>query len=488
LRDADAGNLNNTASIISTYPLEKYFEISNRLLKSFQEALDERRLDETYIYGIRFCSFSVQALPKHPKYDQPRYKNQRLRNSHQVDKVLKTMEIVTLRMDVEETIRRQQEQERVEAAQKRVEEEEKRQEAERQLAKEEAARRRAEEAEENKRLEQKNVEQSAYAKLQAMKERMMTTTQQKEEKVEHQEHNMEPPPTKNGTAQEISKESTKTKKQPSSNKIVQKKTTKRETSTPKPKQPAKPTSTKDATPAAAAATPKPATTSSTTVAAPKPSPRRRAASTAEEKTLEQLERTIESQEARLEQISTVQIPTLLRQAKRHLREGNRKAALSCVRKKRKLEQMMDISKGAIFHLETQIFQIENAMEDRQVYEALQAASKAMEGLHKTVGVDAETLQEDLTSLATVSAGSSVVDVDVDEEELLKELEQWTTPQKKKRLEVEEDDISILSLPKVPSTREASYSSTGEPMEQRQQEDVSSAPSSSVRNLLKAVLG
>ena len=111
LRDADSGNV---MKVISSYPLEKYFQIADRLLIQFQQALDERRLDETYVYGIRFATFCLESLPEHPHYKskERRLAKQKLRNARQVDTVLKRMEIVTQRMDFEELIRQSEEQEK----------------------------------------------------------------------------------------------------------------------------------------------------------------------------------------------------------------------------------------------------------------------------------------------------------------------------------------------------------------------------------------
>ena len=191
-----------------------------------------------------------------------------------------------------------------------------------------------------------------------------------------------------------------------------------------------------------------------------------------------LERTIEKQEARLEDIEEKQIPLLLKEAKLNLQQGNRKAALQCLARKKKLDAMQDVIKAAIFHMETQVFMLENALEDRQIQDALKSASEAMQGIQATVGVDAAELQNILEGSINPVAQASAVEIDFDEEELALELEQWATPQKKPASEtpLDDDEISILSLPKV---------SPAKPLLTK---NSSSSKEKPRRNLLRAVLG
>ena len=105
LRDADSGNI---MMVIPTYPLERYYAATDRLLLEFDRALDERRLDDAYMYGIRFATFSVESLPKHGNYKNSTYATLRLKNSRQVDQVLKKLELVTARMDAEELARQRE--------------------------------------------------------------------------------------------------------------------------------------------------------------------------------------------------------------------------------------------------------------------------------------------------------------------------------------------------------------------------------------------
>jgi hypothetical protein len=107
LRDADKVNI---IQVIGTYPIEKYYAVTDRLLQQFLQALDERRLNDAYVYGIRFATFSIDSLPKHKNYRQknPMNVSLRIKNARQVDQVLKKLESVTARMDAEELVAQQQ--------------------------------------------------------------------------------------------------------------------------------------------------------------------------------------------------------------------------------------------------------------------------------------------------------------------------------------------------------------------------------------------
>ena len=116
LRQAD---VSNSIQVLDSYPLSKYFDIAQRLLDVFQEAVDKRRLDEAYVYGIRFAAFSVEALPKHTDWRREKndYAQPKRRNAKQVEKVISMMEIIKQRMDAEELIL--QEKQRVEEEERR---------------------------------------------------------------------------------------------------------------------------------------------------------------------------------------------------------------------------------------------------------------------------------------------------------------------------------------------------------------------------------
>ena len=222
----------------------------------------------------------------------------------------------------------------------------------------------------------------------------------------------------------------------------------------------------------------------------------------------------------MEQIESKQIPQLVRVAKEHLRllrsendgqdvktiakdknnpNPHRRAALQCLARKKRLERQLEISKTAIFQMETQIFMLDNAMEDRQVQQTLAEASQAMASLRKhTVGdsSSAEDFAEDLAaSLAADNNGIAHLD-DEDEEELLEELQQWISSpehcEKGSREDsladtvTDEEEAGMLALPPTLSASLPSVP-TGQASVDSKEEETTST-SSSIRNLMKAVLG
>ena len=187
----------------------------------------------------------------------------------------------------------------------------------------------------------------------------------------------------------------------------------------------------------------------------------------EQRTIHLLQENIDAQERRLEEIENVQIPYLLQTAKAHLKQKNKSEALKCAAHKKRLEKQVDVIKASVFNMETQMFMLENAMEDRYVKKALNEAASAISGLQQSIGdPNAEII--DLTQMNLSLPSADELDYETDEE-LMEELQDWVSPEEKRRKEADKDSdrLSILSLPSVPD----SLPSTG-----------------STREILRAVLG
>lgn len=471
LRKADIGN---GVKISNGTSIDRYYEISQQLLDRFLHALDQKQLDSAYVYGIRFSTLCLEEIPKHKDYSTSRngkLARKRKEMSEKVESVLSLLEIVNQRMDAEELLKQQQ---KLEAEKQRKREE--LEARERQMLQKQQQEKREQEAEQRKRklkLEQKNdLEKSALAKLLAMQKTMSTskmpsqTIKVKEEKMVkpiEQELSSTSTVVRNDSKQE--KPSIVTVKQ--SHKTLSLDTNNNHQETDGMEVVPSPTIVK--------------------------TPRR----LKEEKTIQLLQEAIDAQERRLEEIDQVLIPKLLRKAKMELAAANsvsnddddkqknkkknphRKAALSCVAQKRKLERQSEGIKGAIFTMETQMFLLQNAMEDRQVVKAMEEANQAMENLKESTGIeDLSHLDEVLTS--TVSVPQSIPEQIVveDDQDLLDELQDWLdlpgneNQQTSKITQVSNDEISILSLPQVPPTSQL---------------QPATRKSSRVKKLLKAVL-
>jgi hypothetical protein len=439
LRQADEGN---SIRISNDVPLERFYDISKRLLSRFQEAFDQRHLDEAYVYGVRFASLCVDAIPKHASYQNSRFARQRKDVGQKCDQVLKLLDIVRQRMDAEEILQEQA-----------VEDERKK---DRQQQLEEARLKK----QEKQQQQQVDVKKSALAKLSAMQNQIRITPKKKEPtKVEDRQevHGTQPSLPVEINLQDQKSGQAATTKDKTVNKASQqgrplaKKKDKKGTlsvqtvNTATQKSTRSEDSSSDAT---------------TVTATPTKTPRRQQ----EERTIDLLQESIEAQEKRLHEIGQVFIPKLLKKAKKEHttaksctnpseRTLHHKAALHCVAKKRQLERQQETIKAAIFHMETQTFLLENAMEDRQITNAMEEANQAMHTLQESVGVP------DLANLSTLLVPiTPELDEEATEQELLEELEEWlnvsTSTGKTQETgtssdEHYDDDVSILSLPQVP---------------------------------------
>lgn len=90
-------------------PIQRYYALSIRILKNFYIAIEKNKLDEAYIFGLRFAQFSTQVLPTHDYYkvSQREYVQLRKENKNDLTKVIDKLENVVERMDFEELEKRE---------------------------------------------------------------------------------------------------------------------------------------------------------------------------------------------------------------------------------------------------------------------------------------------------------------------------------------------------------------------------------------------
>ncbi|KAL3937655.1 MAG: hypothetical protein SGBAC_007285 [Bacillariaceae sp.] len=180
-------------------------------------------------------------------------------------------------------------------------------------------------------------------------------------------------------------------------------------------------------------------------------------------TFDLLAASIKAQVKRIEEIEGKLIPKLLEEARKEHqiakspkmakqeRMLHKRRALHCVSQKRKWEKLAETTKIAVFHMETQIFRLENAMEDQQVQEAMAEATSTIKSVGNSVGVS------DLQGFSEALGAGELVKTTADGEEdeiLIQELESWIgsssgEPDKAEEALLDEDDLSILSLPSIP---------------------------------------
>lgn len=563
LKEADSPN--QELRVFESYPIAKYFDISDRLLDHFQNAVYKRRLDEAYVFGLRFANLGL-CLPQHPEWKSNTNSKGGKRLTSQIEDVLCMMDVIKQRMDAEElmkikarTIARE-----VKEAQKRETEEFQKQqvELERQrerqkcnvLEKEREEFYAQQRSQRKKEIEQinnvakktetkkKEIEQSAMDKLFAMQTQMSTDHAHKSEDrkktsvasiktiiqnskgVKKKEKkgtigkwlkkgenstmaslsNLSPSEDRDGLTkalvtmkegekitpdhscllelkqnqQNTSVEKNETKVNPSSDstsittksKSILNSTVEIDSDNANMEQPLLSTtsdkkigekcqlSQNKKFPEVSSFSLLPSstevlmvTTTTTTnstknsMIAAQQTPKSRK----EKATIDKLQRAISLQEDRLEEIEGTQIPFLLHAAKSSLKRKNKKEALQCLGHKKRLERQTDVIKAAVFNMETQMFMLESALEDRYVKMALDEAQAAIDGYQQSIG-DQKTIMIDLTNM-NASLPELEVGDDTDEE-LMEELEEWLSPAEKKKSRqrmngvVDDDDVSLLSMP------------------------------------------
>ena len=608
LKEADASN---KLRVLGSCPLTKYIDIADRLMEHFQDAVDGRRLDEAYVFGLRYANLCISSLPQHPEWKRDNSSRARKRLTSQVGDVLSMMDVIKQRMDAEELMKikaemlaKQQEENRKKEEEDRrklqqdeelqreqsirsaLEEERAQFLAEQRAIREEEIKRKQKAKKEQKAKEKAakakeevakkvDIEKSAMAKLQAMQAQMSSAVEQappKAEVVETKKKTKSPKvvkvkaigvskkksnpklkeeqellpaqtdeqydvvdvindtpamPEAPTTTIQVSvsanpsiiteDDSINRKSERKSSKGEKKKRTaassteseeaKIEPEAIEKKEKAKPISEKpntvkldmvdsDSTRSITSKKSKLKSKIKSTIEAAKssiptmPSPMLKLStrksvsdtienpptkkmpinssakvkadtaiaeqlhtprSQKEKASIEKLKRVISIQEDRLEDIEGKQIPTLLESAKSHLQEDKKKEALKCLAHKKRLERMVDTIKAAVFNMETQMFMLESAIEDRHVKKALDEATSAMAGLQQSIA-DPTTAVMDMKDM---SASLPALDIgDATDEELMEELEQWLKPEEHLESEID-DNIALLSMPAfLPAAPEA----------------------------------
>ena len=566
LKEADSAN---QLKVLPSYPLSKYLDLSKRIFYRFNHAVSERRLDEAYIFGLRFANLGLASLPQHPEWKAATNIKAKKCLASQAKNVLEMLESIKKRMDAEELMkikaemiakneqdsRRREEEERInqQVGEEHRREQQKRRnlEIEREEFYAQQRSQRMKEIERKKKKDnaskQKKIEQSAMLKLSAMQDQMISANdvdtngdddafteavsvkskgfETKGRKIKKwfkaEQRNVEPKEEHNQTATFMlhALDNENKSKQPQilrkenmthTSHVHQKETKTDDQSSNLTCAPLKKSSNAvdsfvkvdddypviehqslstnyvknnvdlsilDTTPSKASIS-----TSTSYIITAQHTP----ITKKEKNTIHNLQRAISLQENRLEEIDEKQIPSLLRAAKAFLKENNKKDALRCLAHKKRLERQVDVIKAAVFSMETQMFMLESAFEDRQVQKALDEAQAAISGYQRGLG-DPKAIMVDLTDMST--SLPELETGDETDEELISELEQWLSPEEieKSRQRInnnvvidDDDDASILSMPTflpvvpISNPADAAFETT--------------SSLSSVEGVIKAVLG
>ena len=111
-----AKEANKVPPISNLTPIDRYYDVADKLKELFETNMKDHHLDHAYVYGIRFAYFSAEALPQHDYYKASRNELKTLRRKNQRDLklVIDSLEKVVQLMDLEELekaeIRRREEE------------------------------------------------------------------------------------------------------------------------------------------------------------------------------------------------------------------------------------------------------------------------------------------------------------------------------------------------------------------------------------------
>jgi hypothetical protein len=106
-------------SVSNFFPIENYYDAADKVYESFQLAFQQINqqnhgnkqktpLDDAYVYGKRYCTFCINAIPEHNYYNATRYRSLQVQHTKQVTKVLTQLEQVAKEMDKEELEKQRQ--------------------------------------------------------------------------------------------------------------------------------------------------------------------------------------------------------------------------------------------------------------------------------------------------------------------------------------------------------------------------------------------
>jgi len=116
---------NKFPPISNLTPIQRYYDVADKLRVLFYDNVERHKLDDAYVYGIRFAKFSTDSLPEHDYYRVKKPEMVQLKKKNQKDLrlVIDKLEEVVQLMDLEE-LERAEIRRREEAALKKIRERE----------------------------------------------------------------------------------------------------------------------------------------------------------------------------------------------------------------------------------------------------------------------------------------------------------------------------------------------------------------------------
>ncbi|KAG0230031.1 ESCRT-III subunit protein snf7 [Actinomortierella wolfii] len=136
---------------------------------------------------------------------------------------------------------------------------------------------------------------------------------------------------------------------------------------------------------------------------------------------------------------------------------NRRAALMALKRKKQFETQIEKISGSRLTIETQVMAIESANVNLETMKAMRAGAEAMKGIHRDMDINKvdsimEEIREQMDLAEEVSNAISepgAFGIDLDEDELTKELEELEQEELDKQL-METQAQPRIGLPSVPT--------------------------------------
>ncbi|KAL3918967.1 MAG: hypothetical protein SGILL_003992 [Bacillariaceae sp.] len=101
LKAADA-NSGSIPTVSNFFPLERYWDASDKVFQSFQSSYENRHLNEAYVYGMRYSKFCMEGITTHDYYRSNKFTSRRMEMGKRTLDVVDKLEIVKKWMDAEE--------------------------------------------------------------------------------------------------------------------------------------------------------------------------------------------------------------------------------------------------------------------------------------------------------------------------------------------------------------------------------------------------
>ena len=90
------------------YPLARYYALSQQLLEKFLDANEKMNLDDSYIWGMRYCYLVTDVIPSHGYYNSRKFSEEKQAARTMAKKVIAELQKIADVMDVEESVKQEE--------------------------------------------------------------------------------------------------------------------------------------------------------------------------------------------------------------------------------------------------------------------------------------------------------------------------------------------------------------------------------------------